>query len=278
MKGRSTPTSVSATSTTKENASFEKSKLEALLAWKAERVTAAKEWKAQKINTLPVAPIYKIESGEFTTAFSGKATGQMADSIDTLRYMITTLPEAKVYAERALAALEAKPSSWISLSFSVVTPIKLPMVDGLTTLESGKADYFYYGFLVPTFKKSALLLNTSFSAFDSKEKHGDKFFVFETCSGAGSKFWRNPKLTQTGPSLSEVIVELCQLRSTERDGDYSESFTMILEYDEKGRLALMVTPNIVQYFTWKEEGKNAFINAGWSLRAETYYEKLTVRE
>jgi hypothetical protein len=266
-----------ATSTTKENAAFEKKKLDTLLAWKKERVTASKEWKAQKTNTLPVAPGYQINDDTFSTKFSSKSSGEMSDAIDTLSYLAIVLPEAKVYAERAKAALESKPSSWTSLSFSIVAPVTFPMVDGLQKMESNKAVEFY-DFIVPTFNKSTLLLNSSFSAFDSKEKHGDTFFVFETCSGSDVKFWRNSKLTQTGPSLSEVIVEVCQLRSSEREGDYRESFTQVLEYDDKGRLVLMVTPLFVQYFTWKEDGKSAFINAGWKLRSSDQYEKLTVRK
>jgi hypothetical protein len=267
-----------ATSETKENPSFEKQKLDSLLAWKKERVAASKAWKAKKKSDLPVASGYQIkESESFSSPFITKAKGDFARTIDTLNYLAANVPEAKAYADRARAAFESTPSSWVALSFSVVSPIQFPMVDGLDRFETGDDEEFYDSFAIPSVKKSSLLLNSSFSAFDGKEKHAQEFVLFKSCKKDETYFWRNPKLTQSGPALSEVIMEICQVKY-ERDSEYKEGTTAVLEYDDKGRLVLFATYDFVQFFTWKDAAGDVstFINGGWKVSGE-YAEQLTIR-
>jgi hypothetical protein len=246
------------TALTVENPAFEKSKLERLLAWKDERVAAAKAFQSEGSRGLPIAAGYRVITNAQKGGEPKSGDGEFGFLEGMLALVPPAAPASKDAVERARQALTAGRDTWIAQEVLARAPLALPAVDGLDkpTSEDLAYDSREGVFLVPFSKlQGVLLASAGLTVSDIKGT------ISDDCRKKGEvRFWRAPKQERTGPDVRELIMQSCVVME-ERDGEYLYMVTQVLEFDEKGRLVLVAGPHDVQWFEWRE-GENGSVLTG----------------
>jgi hypothetical protein len=254
------------TGLTVENPAFEKDKLDQLLAWKKDRLAAAKLFASEKAAELPILSGYRVEPGEVAAAVSrdrGDNDGVRAMLQALRRAAGSALPDA--IAERANTALAADLDGWVPVRVVARPPLELPEVDGL---RAGEGEELLYSspedaFLIPAFEGGLLLRSDHLSTFDVK---GGDPRERADCDPGRSAFLRPPRGAQDGPLLRELALVSCVEEET-REGKATYAVWQLLAFDEQGYLALMTTPGgEVISFAWEQRGAARTLVGGLRVR------------
>ncbi|HWN71203.1 MAG TPA: hypothetical protein VNM90_26380 [Haliangium sp.] len=242
------------TGLTVENPAFEKAKLDELLAWKKERLAAARLFASAEAAELPILSGYRVEPGEAAPSVAqdrGENSGARA-TLQALRQVAgSALPDA--IAERVSAALAADLEGWVPVRVVARSPLEIPAVDGL---RAGEGEELIYSapedaFLVPAFEGGLLLRSDHLSTFDVKG--ADPRGRFD-CEEGRSEFLRPPRGAEDGPLVRELALVSCVEEDT-REGKATYAVWQLLAFDDQGYLALMTTAGgDVISFTWEPRG------------------------
>jgi hypothetical protein len=249
------------TAKTPENPSFEKSKLDKLLAWKSERVAAAEAWQKATPGSLPIAEGYRVVEGKEVSGPSDSEWEDLSYLRRSAERALTYLPEASDAAARAQSALDAGREKWVGLSVTAPKTLKFPLVDGLYAPASDEIAYGWRNdaFAIPnTEKHGLLLLSTGLKTVDNKDT---KHVAEHSCTAGQVKFWRGPKADLSSPNPRELIVEYCA-EEEGREGSYYYRVTQVLEFDSEGRLVLVVSDEDAQLFSWNQDSANPKVTGG----------------
>jgi hypothetical protein len=257
------------TGLTVENPAFEKSKLEGLLAWKKNRLAAAKILTSTGAADLPILPGYRVVRGEemkFSFVKDGKAYNGLRSSL------VELAPHAgPAYADaaaRAAAGLENGFHEWVKVQVVAKKPIELPGVDGLRAAEN---EELVYGgpedvFLLPSSDQGILLRSSHLSTFDTK---GGNPMDRTDCKVGRSEFMRPPRKPDEWPAVRELLHVRCVSEET-REGMATYMTWQLLEFDADGNLVLVAGPhNQVQWLEWQKGEKGPVLAGGGRLKHES---------
>jgi hypothetical protein len=254
------------TGLTVENPAFEKAKLDELLAWKKNRLAAAKLFASEKAAELPILSGYRVEQGEAAVSVTPDRghNDQVRAALQALRRAAgSALPDAP--AERANAALAADLDGWVPVRVVARTPLEIPEVDGL---RAGQGEELIYSspedaFLIPAFEGGLLLRSDHLSTFDVK---GDDPRGRVDCKHGRSEFLRPPRSAGDGPLVRELALVSCVEEET-REGTATYAVWQLLVFDEQGYLTLMTTPGgEVVSLEWEQPGSVRTLVGGLRVR------------
>lgn len=255
------------TGLTVENPAFEKSKLDALLAWKQKRLQTAKLLGGAGAKGLPIQAGYRVIRGDtvsFDTANDGKPYRDLRATLAALAPRAARAPTYADAAARATAALETKFAGWVRVQAIARNPIELPDVDGLRAAEN---EEIVYGapedtFLLPSSDQGILVRSGHLSTFDTK---GDNPIDDTDCEKDTSAFMRSPRKAEDGPIVREILHVRCVSEET-REGEATYMTWQLLEFDADGNLVLTAGPrDQVQWFEWKHGASGSVLTGGGRL-------------
>ncbi len=282
---------VFATSRAPENPAFEKRKFEEVVAWKTERLAAAKLFNSTQANQLPIAAGYQVHrtSKNKTPLHSGGVP--LTDSNALLEYALSNSSEFAKSRALAKAAISfaSKFTGWKPVEVKVKNPHKLPAMDGLyrpTAYELAfgqepNAD----SYAIPAPGSLEFLNSSQLASFESSSKITiEKALKGESrlCKREDQRHWfffrPTGELKDNDGVIHQLLVIECG-QEEEREGYYTYAGPQLLVYGDNGQLAAHISMRSVTTFSWST-GSPAKIIGGRRLRA-TYRDiesdQLTVR-
>lgn len=263
---------VFATSRTRDNPAFEKSKRQNLLDWRKARLAAAQLFKAGRGSALPLYSSYRASRAELPAAVSGLPRGDLAD-------MLTAAAADPGFAEwrEALAQGKAMAGDLDSMTPAQLSPLDgttLPEVDGFESLDVGAAaeGWVQEGVLrLPMLGYVSAFFSDKLRVLDQKARsHADweENAWGKNCREAA---WvRRAKASEaTGPDrVVGLLVGTC--RETEgREGTYIARAQQLMVFGKDGRLLLVAGNGYVDAYRWEADGK---ISGGRSLQYDSIVE------
>ena len=257
---------VFATSETKDNPAFEKSKRKALLAWRSARVAAAKMFAKRKVD-LPLYTAYKVTANEKEVG-----SGDIANMI-TIAAADPGFKEWKAVLQTAATAA----ADLQSLTRAQIAPTNkqyLPEVDGFETteLEHIAQGWFPEGGLhLPLVDSVSAMFADQLRVLDVKDKTTPADFGGqEKCKGDVTWVKRAPASDNKAPeTVQAVLVGRCGMLE-ERGGSYRASGLELMVYNAEGRLALIVADGMIDGYRWETVDGKAMIAGGRSLLSQGY--------
>lgn len=252
---------VFATSTTRDNPTFEKSKRQSLLDWRKSRMAAAKLFKAGRGEALPLYSSYR--------AVERKVTSEVEAANDRLGAALLDAGFAPWREELKIA--QAVTANYDQLQRAQISPIDttlLPEVDGFEEQDLGAA---YEGILDDHSLRLPMLGNVS-AFFTEKlrvlDQKGDKYSDYQSGVYGGrckpATWVKRVKASEA--SAPDRVAALLVARCGEvesREGTSMASITQLMVFNKEGRLALVVGEGYVDAYRWEPAGK---ISGGVSLQ------------
>ena len=249
-----------------ENPAFEKNKLDELLAWKKNRLAAAKLLSGTKAAELPIRTGYRVVDGAEVTGHK-IADGKPHPSV---RRSLAAVPQyagpaVAALAQRASASLENGFDGWVTVQVVARDPIELPDVDGL---RAATGEELVYGppddaFVLPASQQGVLLRSSHLSAFDTKGKNP---LEKTKCKEGASEYMRPPRKPGGSPVLEELLLVRCVTEET-REGEATYMTWQLLEFDPEGNLVLIAAPwQTVQWLEWQKGEKGTVVAGGGRIK------------
>jgi hypothetical protein len=266
------------TSTTKENPAFEKSKQQKILAWKAERVRAAKAFQeAAKHEPLPILPAYRWEAKDVEAANEVWHTckqnwGCWATEVQKL--IAKNDPGLATRHKDALliAAAGLKDGKgFVAAKLAPKGDDVLPEVDGLhepTMYDRYEYVVGYAGLEVPMLGTIAGLRADRMGAFEVKSTVSISDIAGATdpsCRKDNEEVhtWMLKDKVDGRDTVRAMIFARCGKFET-RDGEDTAGMMQVAVYDKQGRLEVLAGEGYVNVFTWKDatlaSGKGIFFD------------------
>ncbi len=248
------------TGLTAENPAFEKAKLDQLLAWKRNRIAAAKILGGAGAGDLPILPGYRVTEGDKTPP-DFKEDGKPYHELRSSLRLAAERGAPADPVERANAALATNFKDWVRLQVVARHPLELPDVDGLRA--ANDIEMAYGGpdglFVLPSSQQGVLLNSGALSTFDTK---GANPIDTPSCKKGTSEFMRPPRAAGGGPALRELLHVRCVTEET-REGEATYMAWQVLEFDADGNLILVAGPvSSVTWFEWKKSDKGSPVLSG----------------
>ncbi|MEO6951821.1 MAG: hypothetical protein ABI321_08400 [Polyangia bacterium] len=248
------------TAETPDNPAFEKSVLDKVKKWKADRVDAAKAFaRAAKDRPLSIASSYEVNRTD-TPAQSASNHGFFS--------LVDRLDPKLLGAEERAAMTEAK--AWLGKEAASFQPVslglggraKLPTVDGMCTPVLGSCEYDGCDAPNAPFDDMPLLTTDSFKLIEAKDRPA----LARLFDGTAAKLWPacNSKdgavlawaVRQGDDRKTRALVVMRCAVVEGREGSYISSEAQLLVYDEKGKLRLSAGPKITTSYAWKPDGSS----------------------
>jgi hypothetical protein len=273
------------TAETPENPTFEKSKLDKVLAWKAERLAAAKAF-AAGARELPFLASYQLHErdDEGKSDYWDKCGRPEADA---LCWLVASLDlagdlekghhDAFAVARQALAAKELVPGRLAPADARVIPPVDglyvpgifggsdgpqsgglaLPIADLVAALEANKMGALQ---VEGADVKAALWEAAAAKAPGCSAKEGRLYtwLLREKIAGGA----------EAGRSAVRAALFVRCARLEMRDGPHNMATTQLAVYDAAGHLELTVGTGYVASFSWTKDGDHDVIAGGKALYAD----------
>ena len=265
---------VFATSTDADNPSFEKSKKKALLAWRAQRIAAAKAFGGSKV-ALPLHPSYQVTSTERNDVctdgceLDGMLTSAAADA-DFKEWK-----DAIAVAKAAVAELDALPQVQVAPRAKTA----LPIADGferpeLDQLAGSEGPWYSERVLrLPAVTAAAFMNATDLKVLDVKRTRTPTQFreaQDRTCKKDVVWAKRLPASDPAQPAQVRVlVVGKCGLVEG-REGFWPSTALQVLVYGADGRLALVVSDAAIDGYRWSTTGERPMVTGGHALLGQGY--------
>ena len=259
---------VFATATTHDNPAFEKARFDKLIAWKKDRVKAAEIFKADSAKTMPVAPQYRRE-----VAYPWQEMRNPCKPNDDFCRTSTalTVAQKRIKDPAEFAASFAVARAALSGMLAGFTPVqavpkdtrKLPAIDGLCTpqlsCDSVGCDDAVE---LPLGGALGLLQTAQLATFDVKAPPPvEQLFSARApaCHGDDKTFaWASRDTAAGKPILRALfLVECGEVYAREGSGYTAQA--QLLVYDDRGRLALIASPNYVSLLRWRDRPEGPII-------------------
>jgi hypothetical protein len=252
------------TGLTKENPAFEKSKLDNILVWEKARnadlnvkgipLPMAAEYKSYIVDDNPKGLIdERTEEDEEDEDYEDSGPEELIydKAFKALqRYIPSQGKESIARAQKALESDREKLTVLQVASLSMKPYVIPEKADRATEAPSEVYEYTDGSgeFFVPGFDFGTLLVKDQLTITDSKAKKAP-----DDCTKTEQVlFWRRPEIN------NELIFETC-LSFESREGEYLVRVREVLEYDDKGRALLWVTPYTIHWFDWKDTEKGGIL-------------------
>ena len=242
---------VFATSTTPDNPVFEKSKRQTLMDWRAARLAAAQQFKAQKTQ-LPLYPAYDVTTSD--------AEVDGATVPDLLARAAKDPAMAKAWgAELAVAKdVEGDLDHLARAQVAPASPDKLVAADGLeiprmsNLVGEGGGLYDEGALRLPMLDYVATLFADRLRMLDVKDRTTvSKFLASEARCKSDLTWVRRAAANTNAPARVEAIVVGRCARIETRNGWFNARAIEIYVYDDAGRLALTLADGHVDGYRWK---------------------------
>lgn len=249
---------VFATSTTRDNPTFEKSKRQSLLDWRKARMAAAKLFKAGRGEALPLYSSYRAVDRPLSAAIekASQSSGRLAAALVD--------PGFSAWRDE-LKIAEALSADYDQLQRAQISPVDgtgLPEVDGFEEQDLGEA---YEGILQDHALRLPMLGNVS-AFFAEKlrvlDQKGDKYSDYQQGVYGGrckpATWVKRVKASEA--SAPDRVAALLVARCGEvesREGTSMVSVTQLMVFNKEGRLALVVGDGYVDAYSWEAGGKIA---------------------
>lgn len=250
---------VFATSTTRDNPTFEKSKRQSLLDWRKARMAAAKLFKAGKGDALPLYSSYRVsEHALARNVIEARNKGELLDSA-------AADPAFAEWRDAIKLAKEVSKDQFAAMTRAQISPIdstELPEVDGFEQLELAES---FEGLLqdhalrLPAVGSVSGFFAEKMRVLDQKgPSYGDYLTSVYSRSKCKPAAWvKRAKATEGGPDrVAALLVSDCG-EVPSREGMSTAVATQLLIYGKDGRLALVVGDGYVDGYTWESTGKVA---------------------
>jgi hypothetical protein len=259
---------VFATSTTRENPSFEKGKRERLLAWKRQRVDAARTF-GKGTAGLPLLPAYRIDTAEIEP----KDPGCEGDGYwhCVTRAAVEVAAADKEFARRwgaylpiARNAAAAAPKGLVPAKLAPSDKRPIPAVDGVAVLDLDKFTDFggdggYGPFELPVLGVLGALRADTLRPLEIKSAVTIDEALAAKAPGCTSKkqafhAWiQRGKARADGPDLlrAAVVVNCGKVEVREGWDDFGQM--QILVYADNGDLAMVVGHGYAIGYEWKDQ-------------------------
>jgi hypothetical protein len=284
---------VFATSTARENPSFEKSKRKKLLAWKSERVKAAKLFgKGGAGAELPLHPAYQLERKEVEGIdlyddCSSDLRCQTRKSIELARKDPEFVKAWGALLPVAQQAAAADLKGFLAAQVAPLDKRPFPAIDGLEAPElyhGFEGGYGYGPFELPILGTLSSLRGESLRPLEIKSGVALADVIATTAPGCTSKKARTyawlhrAKLAgeRDGRSVLRALAIAQCGRIEVRDGWTEASQFQVLVYGDDGNLALVAGPGYVNGFTWDNQGGRLVLAGGRRISAFGSRDVLTV--
>lgn len=258
---------VFATSETADNPAFEKSKREALLAWRSQRIAAAKLFTGKKL-ALPLYPAYASKQ----TKSDDTIPPQRGDLIAQAQKDPAFQKEWKDALALA-AALEGSLDTMKRAQLAPASTQKLVAVDGLQITEVGDIDtgegpYLEHDALrLPMLGTVASLFSDQLRVLDLADKQTVSQFQDSQKDCRHEVVWASRVASReaTGPARVQALaVGRCQ-KLEGREGTYIGKSIELMVYDASGKLALVIGSGHLEAYRWTTEAGKPMLAGGRSL-------------
>jgi hypothetical protein len=255
-----------ATSTTRENPAFEKSKLQKLLAWKDLRVKAAKAFQAAAgKEPLPVLPSYRWEAKEdesVLTAWEECKRKESCFAQAAAKVLAKRDPELAAKHKAALAIAAEGMSDAASFVPAQLAPKNdqgLPVIDGLhepTMYDRFEGVVGYAGLEVPVLGTVAGLRADRLGAFEVKSEVSVwdiSMATAKSCRRESDKVhtWMRKEKGKDGKDRVRAMIFAMCSRFETRDGEDTAGLMQVAVYDDEGRLEVLAGEGYLNLYTWK---------------------------
>jgi hypothetical protein len=268
------------TATTPENPAFEKSRLDKILSWKAERLAAAKLFKSASAKNLPIAAQYAIKEDE-TQRERPKRFAACGKRLDHTCIVLSALQDAREDAaarashgealERAIKAIGLGWKAWTPVQPIARDTRRIPSVDGLCTpgLNGCQADSCYQALPLPSPAYLGFLHTSQVAALEVKNPPAIEDVVnskLKECqrrSQVTSWGWvlrGKPGADGTAP-IEMLYVASCGTFDT-REGWSHASDTQLYVYDGEGRLQIVAGHDYASMLTWRRGASGPVLAGG----------------
>ena len=264
---------VFATSTDADNPSFEKSKKKALLAWRAQRIAAAKAFGGSKV-ALPLHPSYQVTSTERADVCTDDC------ELDEMLTAAAADPDFKDWnaaievAQATIAELDALPQVQVAPRVKTVLPVadgfERPALDQLADADPG---YSARALRLPMATAAAFMDAAELKVLDVKRTRTPTQFreaQDRTCKKDVVWAKRLPASDPAQPAQVRVlVVGKCGLVEG-REGFWPSTALQVLVYGADGRLALVVSDAAIDGYRWSTTGERPMVTGGHALLGQGY--------
>jgi hypothetical protein len=254
---------VFATSDTPDNPAFEKSKRDALMAWRASRIAAAKAFSGKKLD-LPLYPAYVTTVADAAVPSDDRAALLEAAAKDP--GFAKEWKDALAVATAVVKGADALPRAQLAPASAA----KLVAVDGLQLLTPEALEYGSLeedAIRLPLLGTVASLFADQLRVLDVKDKKTVSQFEADRAMCKSELVWVSRKAAKegTGPAAVQALVIGRCAKVEEREGTYTVHEVEVLVYDATGKLALAVGKGHVEGYRWAVQDGKPMLAGGRSL-------------
>jgi hypothetical protein len=257
---------VFATSLTPDNPAFERSKHQALMAWRAARLAAAGLFKAHKVQ-LPLYPAYEVTATEVPQSDDTAVAAMIESAIKDPAFAREWKAPLAVAAEVA-GGLDRLPRAQIA----PVALARLVEADGLQIVAmrnlvgDGEAAGSYYdagALRLPMLDYVSTLFADQLRMLDVKDGTTVSAFLAAKSRCKADVTWvkRGAARDQEPVRVQAVVLGRCA-RIESRDGSFNARATELYVYDAAGRLALTVAGGHIDGYRWVEDNGRPMLAGG----------------
>jgi hypothetical protein len=258
-----------ATSLTRDNPSFEKSKRQNLLDWRKARIAAAKLFKAGRGEALPLYSSYRATS----RPLSGDAEQVASMGLDDLLKAAALEPSFAEWrdAVKLAQAISADPTTLVPAQISPVDTTPLPEVDGFQEmqLEDAFEGNVQEGVLrLPMLGYASAFSTEKLRVLDQKGKTPGEYRESVYTDRCRPAAWvKRVKATEANAPdrVAALLIAKCG-EVPSREGTTMASVQQLMVFGKDGRLILVAGDGYVDGYRWGANGK---ISGGLSVQPST---------
>ena len=258
-----------ATATTRDNPAFEKGKLDKTLAWKADRLAAAKMFHKEAVGALAVLPSYTYRYRDAAEVVDWAAKCDGGEATCPTRLAVGYAHADAAFVKRwgaELAVADAALGDRAGFVQAQVVPVdkrRVPEIDGLRSPKLSEAVDWSWGIggmELPLLGTLGALRADQLGMFDVKDKVAFDDVRKSRAPGCRSKAGATYTWVRKGKSADgkDVIRGLLLFRCGRvevREGHEDVSQLQVAVYDDAGRLSLVAGLGYANGFEWSQDRK-----------------------
>jgi hypothetical protein len=246
------------TAETRDNPSFEKSKRDKLLAWKKQRVDAAKLFKSEAARGLPIAAQYKLEKGkEVGTDLAEKCSWDTACMTkENLIRAVKKWPDRKATFQQVQPLLDSNLKDWVPVKLTSLDKRPLPTIDGFFHPLNFVGEGMFWESSIPYPLPNQLGILQATQIQRVYPPHNPPFAKVANAEdpackkgqGVTHQFAWTPKTAANAMMRSVVVVNCGNYEA--REGYYPAGTWQMLTYNHDGLLDTVIGPGYVAVYNW----------------------------
>ncbi|HEU4728734.1 MAG TPA: hypothetical protein VFT22_12610 [Kofleriaceae bacterium] len=263
---------VFATSLTPDNPAFEKSKHQALMAWRASRLAAARRFKAQSLQ-LPLYPAYEVTASD-ADAPGAADLDEMLDLAIADRAFASEWKTALAVAKQVSGELDKLPRAQVAPASAdalvEADGLQISRMHNLVGEGDGPGFYDETALRLPMLDYVATLFADRLRVLDVKDPTTIHAFLASNARCKADVTWvsREAPREQSEQAVVRAIVVGRCARIPTRDGSFNARAIELYVYDRSGRLALSVANGHIDGYRWVNDQGRQMLAGGRALLAQ----------